>query len=564
VLAAGLVSALGLRAEEAVLASGKAVQGRLKRQSGRLVFIGSAPQRYFRLEQVAQVRMAPVKVMPLRAATVFRLLLTDERRLTGELLSMDRDQVRFRPAWGGPLTVPRAAVVGITQVPGLLSFWDEDFEDGLAAWKVTGEAKLSGRQYFSGKQSLMLEAPRQAAEFTLAGQLQAGQVGVNFYDGTNTGGSRWLLEAEFQTAQGPRVVRAVVADDGGNYTAEVPGSDQKPFPVARSAGWHRLTVEFGPQRLVVTVDDDLLFVSRRRGPGGPLGKFRLMCTAGKGKHRGAVFFDDVGLARTVAALDYTPADPDQDEVWLAGGDQVLGSIRRADRRRIDQVARFGARPWNWGQVRGIFLRRQSSAPWTTQGEHVTVWLRTGAGPQPDRLAGLVRALDDRRLVLHAPDLGEVAIDRDRLQRVRWEFHGRRIVLDDAPHHLGPKGRPAAELKPARAEGTKLRWRFRLKAVPHEARLRVEVVRLKGMADDIGKLLTRGELRTEVVVNDKVVDYLNRQVQHSEREPRWLTMALPERSLRAGENTLLIRLKPEKGTNHYESCGLTGVIVDIPQ
>jgi hypothetical protein len=177
---------------------------------------------------------------------------------------------------------------------------------------------------------------------------------------------------------------------------------------------------------------------------------------------------------------------------------------------------------------------------------------------------MVRALDDRRLVLHDPDLGDVLIDRGRLRRVRWDFYGRRMVLDDESHHLGPKGRLTAGLRPARAEGVSLRWRFRLKAVPKEARLQVGVVRLKGAADDIGMLLKRGELRTEVAVNGKLVDYLNRQVLHSEREPRWLTIPLPGHSLRAGENSLVIRQTPEKGTKHYESCGLTGVVVEIPR
>jgi hypothetical protein len=189
-------------------------------------------------------------------------------------------------------------------------------------------------------------------------------------------------------------------------------------------------------------------------------------------------------------------------------------------------------------------------------------VRTGAGPEPDHIAGLVRALDDRRLTLHDPVLGELTIDRGQVRRVRWDFHGRRIELDLAAHHLGPRGKMVAGLEPARAEGLSLRRTFRLKAAA-DVRLRVRVVHLKGTGDDIAAALKRGELQTEVVVNGKVVDYLNRHVLHSSREPRWLSVALPRNVLRAGDNSVLLRQTPEQETGHYESCGVTGLVVEIP-
>jgi hypothetical protein len=559
----GLLTASAVRADVANLADGKTVQGKLRLQDGRL-FLVTPAHKTFRLDQAPSVHLPADRVTPLRAAVVHRLTLADGGRLTGELLGLDKEIIRFRPAWTGPLTIPRSAAISITQLPGFLTFADEDFENGLKAWTATGKARLSDQEHASGKWSLVLDAPDQSAAYSLAEPLAPGRVGINFYDANNTKGSRWLVEADFGDAKGARTVRVIVADDGGNYTAEIPQSETKVFPMPRSAGWHRLIVEFAPQMLLVSIDDDLLYVSRRQGPGGSLRRIRLACREAGGKHRGAVFFDDLGLARAVESLRHERADPTQDELWLASGDQVLGSVSRADRRSIDLEARFGARPWKWGNVRAIFFRRQAPPLRTTQGEHVTVWLRTGAGPEPDTITGQVRRLDDRRLTLYDPILGELSIDLGRLRGLRWDFHGRRIELDRGPHHLGPEGKRVSGLEPARAEGLSLRRTFRLEAVPAAVELRVAVVHLKGMEDAIAGALREGELRTEVVVNGRVVDHLNRHVRKSPREPRWLTIALPRSVLRAGENTVLLRQTPEKRTMHYESCGVTGMVVEIPR
>src|SRR5262249_31391111 len=156
--------------------------------------------------------------------------------------------------------------------------------------------------------------------------------------------------------------------------------------------------------LLITVDEEILWVSRLRGPGGSLHKVRLVCSAGPGdvKPRGEVHFDDFSLARAVPPLRHQRADPGQDEIWLSAGDPIVGSLTRADRRTIDWRARFGKRTWNWGDVRGLFLRQQPDSPRTSDGEHIQVWLRTGAGSEADRVAGAVRTWDEKRLTLRHP------------------------------------------------------------------------------------------------------------------------------------------------------------------
>jgi hypothetical protein len=567
-LGAAWLSALLLgtaRGDEVALPDGKVVHGKLQRKGGRLVFLPARRDSPLPLDPGQLVRLPSTPIPPLRAATVHQVILTGDGRLTGELLELGERELHFRPAWSAPLTIPRHAVAALVQPAGFLTFFDEDFEKDLQAWTVTGKPGLGDRQSTSGKRSLLLDAPGQAVEFRLSAPLTAGRVGVNCRAGREAVGRRWLLEADFQGPKGPWTVRVVIAAGTNGYTAVVPDAEQKPFAVSAGAGWRRLGLEFSPTTLLVTVDNELLWVSRERGPAGPLSRVRLRCEAvGRGRQRGAASFDDFALARAVPPLHHHQADRNQDELWLLSGDQVLGTIPRADRRTIAFRSRFAARAWTWGEVRGIALRQGMAPPRTTTGEHVTVWLRTGAGPHPDRVAGVVRALDERRLTLNEPVLGEMEIDRGRVRRLRWDFSGQRIELDRGPHHLGPKGKLLSGLQPARAEGERLRWTFRLDAVPASARLQLQVVHLKGKEDDVAAALERGELRTEVVVNGAVVDYLNRHVLRSSGQPRRLTVALPRRVLQRGSNVLLLRQTPEQKTGHYENCGVSDLVVEVPR
>jgi hypothetical protein len=551
---------------EAVLPTGEKVRGSVQLKNGRLFFTPSRRQPALRLDQVDHVRFPLVQRPPARSATLHRITLIDGQCLTGELLSLDGQDVRCRPTWLGgarTLTLPRSAVVSVGQLPGYATFIAEDFEAGCKGWKLTGRPELSDRQHVSGKRSLLLDAPGQTAEYTLAEPLDAGGAGINFHDPLVTKGSRWLVEADFRGENGPQTVRVAVADPSDRYSVEVPGGKRAGFPVRRTAGWHRLYLEFAAKRLVISVDDDLLWVSRENGPAGPLRKVRLACRAAdKGKAQGQVFFDDFALARAVEYLRHRRADRGQDELWLLSGDQLFGRVLKADRRGIVLQARFGKRSWGWGEVRGIYLRETAAPPRTLEGEQVEVRIRTGAGPESDRVVGQVRGLDDKQLTLAHPLLGELVIERTRLRRLRWLFHGRRIELDNTAHHLGPKEKLVAGLYPARAEGVTATWKFNLKNLPATARLYLQATHVQGKEDGNAGAWERGELRAEVVVNGKVVDYLNRYVNRSTREPQRLTIVLPRKVLRAGRNILQVRQAPERQTRHYEHCGVSDLVLEF--
>src|SRR5262249_17961614 len=133
-----LLSGVGVRAEEATLRDGRRVQGTLGMDGqGRLRFTAGDPTPVSPGD-IHYIRWPDPPSAPLRVATLHRVLLADGQALTGQLLGLDEKQLRLRTAWADQLTVPREALVGVTQPGGRVALTEDDFEDGLKLWKVTG------------------------------------------------------------------------------------------------------------------------------------------------------------------------------------------------------------------------------------------------------------------------------------------------------------------------------------------------------------------------------------------------------------------------------------------
>lgn len=415
-----LACSLLAQAEEVILTNGKRAAGTLELDDkGRLRFTPAGQSAALSFSEVQQVRFSSEATFQRRPATVHQVHLPDGQRITGEFIELNEKELKLRPLGRDPISFPRSAVVAVTHPPGLVTILDEDFENDLKQWKLSGAPTLSNRQQTSGKQSLRFDGSGQGAEYLLAAPLQAGRVNINFHDPGKVVGTRWLVEAEYARAGKPWIVRIAIAGDAENYTAEVADARGQVGVVARSVGWHQLSLRWDHDYLLVGVDEQRVWSGGKEGPGGPLQKLRLLCVAqgNEGAIRGEVFFDDLSLARAVDRLPHRVEDATQDEAWLLAGDQLLGQVLRADRRTIHLQMRTGLQKLEWGEVRGVFLRKPAAPAKKPEGEQVRLWLHTGMGGEADQLEGIVRSLDARRLVLGHPLLGDLEIERPRLQRL---------------------------------------------------------------------------------------------------------------------------------------------------
>jgi hypothetical protein len=418
--AALLASVAAGAADEAVLRDGSRHPGSLAFAEGQLRFQSADGRAPFPPADVHAYRFPLLPGSPFSAPMLTRLWLPGQQRVTGELLGLDGEQVRFRTPWAASLTVPRKAVEALTQPPGQVSLFAAPFERGLKGWRVAGTPPVGAPASPSGQPSLLLDRPGQSAEHALGTPVAAGSFGVSFRETAPVEGAHWMVESGFRGDSEAHTLRVTVAGEPGGYAVAVPGRAAPIITSGSSPGWHRLRVEFGPTALVVTVDDVALVHDRRDGPGGPLVRVRLRCVeeAGTGGARGGVAFTDFGLARAVGERRRPPGEPGQDEVWLASGDQLFGRIRHADRQGVAVAGRFGDRTLAWSEVRGLFFRQ--SAPPAAEGQRVRVLWRPGPGPERDELEGVVTGLDDRQLTLTHDVLGVCRIERARLREVRAE------------------------------------------------------------------------------------------------------------------------------------------------
>jgi hypothetical protein len=411
-------------AEEAVLPDGRRLPGTLTFAGGRLHFRPTSGQAPLSLAELHAVRFPATPVPPLGVGRALRVVLADGQCLTGQLLDLDEQGGRLRTAWAEALAVPRQAVAAVTQLPGWNTFFAEDFSPGLPGWKVSGALTSSAALSPAGQHVLALSRAGQSVTHDLDPPVATGGFVVDFRLAGVPGGARWLAEAEFPRPGGPRTVRVVVAGSSNAYEAEVPGVEGTTCRLPRIPGWHRLRLDFAPDALSITIDDTALWYAEGHGPGGPLRQIRLSCTAAAGAAlRGEVAFADVSLARALPGRKHPPGDPEQDEVWLASGDQLFGQVRHVDGRSVEVVGRFGRRMVPWGEVRGIYLRHPAPDRRPAGEERVRVRLDPGAGEQLDELRGTVRGLDANCLTLDDPLLGECKVPRGRLRRLQIDSPG---------------------------------------------------------------------------------------------------------------------------------------------
>ena len=323
------------------------------------------------------------------------------------------------------MDVPRSAAVALRQPPGFQSVFEDDFTDGLGAWTVAGKPVVDG-----DSSAVALTAAGQSLAFSPTDPPDAGRVGVNFRDGDAAGG-RWSVDLRFQGDGEPRTLRVTVAGPGDAYEIEVPGLDGDGRRVARSAGWHRLTVRFSRDSLSVLCDDAVLWSNLRRGPGGTLRQVSLICSAEAKSDagHGRVEFTEFSLSRAVEEAHRPAADPTQEEIWLADGDQLFGdALRHRPPGRGDPGAVRQALAAVGRRARLLVPARRGTPPGTTQpgspagqpgspGGRVRLWIDSGLDPEPDVLDGVLKAIDDKQATLQHPALGGCT-SRERLRRLR--------------------------------------------------------------------------------------------------------------------------------------------------
>ena len=172
-----------------------------------------------------------------------------------------------------------------------------------------------------------------------------GRLELLFLDeGTVAAGSHWTLTLTFRGPTGPATLRVLLGWAEESLAVESPeGPALAVQRLARSRGWHRLTLRFGTEQTEIAVDGKEL--AHGKGPPGPLDAIGLE-TKSTGPAAGpadlAGIVGEIHLVRFAEPPASLEIDPSQDEVRLVVGDQLYGTIDQRGRRTRHDRCRLQA------------------------------------------------------------------------------------------------------------------------------------------------------------------------------------------------------------------------------
>jgi hypothetical protein len=561
------------KAETLTVDEQRPVRGRLVGLArGELAFLSEHDGKPRALERGAVVTFAPADGEPAAASAPFHVLLGAGGRLSGRLLEVTASEIRFAEGPSDkPFTVARGGAVAVVQRPGEALVVFEPFDTLLGrGWSLTGEAEIDADERASASKSLKLPSHGASVTLKLPEPIGSGRFEVSYYDGEEVvAGCRQLVDLSFRLPSHELApIRVILGWNDETLAVESPqGPALAVQRLSRRKGWHRLGIQFGPERLDIQVDNEVL--AHGNGPTGPLSEIRLATEVlrnGKPSSNQNARFDDLQLVRIASPPGRLNVDPSQDEARMITGDQTFGWVVKADAKRVILEQDNKEIPLPWSEVAGIYFRRRAETAAPIDGTLVRAEWKSKAPPQrreSDLIEGALVGVTDSELTFAVPYAGLVVVPRDRMIRVEVIGRGRHLVIDPHAHHLGD--RIVSDLDPAQPEGGAYELEFNLRQVPEApATLVLDVVQVVGEAGDaFSPQVKNGELVTRVLLNGKAFDTLNRHIRTKNDTPERIRLSIPAGALRAGKN--LLRFEQE-GTKmdpaKRDNLGLQGIAVDF--
>lgn len=513
-VAALLAATLAAHGDEALRTDGTHATGRLTfSETSRFLF-----RTVDRDEPIVGLDRVSFAVKSSAAPSVtlwHQIHLSSGEIILAEVRRLDDTALHVRPAWTEGLAVPRAAVERVTHLPGWRPILFDSFDAGLGAWTKTGEPRTDGGR-------LLFDRAGQGIDAAIR-SMAAGRVAVTFRSAVTTG-RRVRLDLGLVRDDRPRPVHVELIGPGDRYAVTAADKPDLTGKLHRVTGPRRLSVEFDKDRLAMFVDEFVLWV-RDAGP-GELRSIKL-ASDGDGTETAAV--DDVLVAAAVPVAEPRAwADLTADAVRSPDGDETFGTLSATGPAGVTLDVKGKKVSVAWTEAVEFTFRRGPVTEKPTAGEHVRVRVRTAEG-QHDVLDGAVQAFDDNSLVLMHPVLGELTLPRDRVEELRFLFHGRRRPVDSTPHHLG--ARPAFGFAVPKPEGLRFTRSVSLDN-PGAGFVVIDAANVSAKRTPV-----------EVLINGERIGELNRLAGRAEPAVRTYRLPLAAGVLRRGDSDIEVRLRP---------------------
>ena len=349
------------------VAGGQRVQGRI---AGSLAsgfsFIPTDGSPTLALEAGSIVRFEKTARDSLAGPPLFRVLCGEVFRLSGSIRSISPTAVRLGVSWqGSEISLLRPGVQVVLQRPGVARVLVDDFESlEPSRWTKSGKLSLDDDLHVSERKSLRIPSSGASISQNLDEPLFSGRLELAFHDdGLVAPGRKWSIDFTFQGQTGPWVLRVIPGWTDESLAVEMPIFPALPVQrLARSSGWHRFMLRFGPEKTEISVDGKDL--AHGKGPDGPLISIRLGSVPPAAdapvpevNKVPVCHIDDLQLIRFAEPTANFELDVKQDEVRLVVGDQLFGRIQTADSERVSMTVEGKAISLPWGQISGLYFRR---------------------------------------------------------------------------------------------------------------------------------------------------------------------------------------------------------------
>lgn len=461
---------------------------------------------------------------------VRQLELVTGERLNVEFLALDEQGCEFR--WHGHThcRLPLAAIRTLSNPPGVIDQWDESGE----SFRRDGQDKTTA-----------------AWHRTVATPLAAGELTV-WYRPRESKNSTVEFHCGFRRGDQDDVLRLRIHSTG-QVEVTPPAGWRRQFSqqLHPSHSWSRLAVHWNTQRCDVVVDDSLHSTYRNDAA-----RFNGLAVSSTSDEVWCVELDHLTLrefnAELAARADVPREVLDQDAVTLTTGDQLFGRFARAPQTgAVALRSPHGGWSGRWQDIIQLdFARRPLH---TLLVDPVDGWLfdvNTTAEGSTGHLAESLRAVRiDGRSITH-PWLGNIV--QSSLSIASFTPYGRGEFrwLEPDRQHLGDEIRP--DLTPSRPVGTAIAGTVQLDSVPSTATwivVDVAEVEPSGLhtlpTQPFLETLRGGGLRTELLLNDRLVTDLNRYVslRQPPNHPERLWVRIPSDAWRVGKNIWTIRQRP---------------------
>lgn len=495
-----------------------------------------------------------------------RVELATGESLMAEDLELDGARVRFDSILG-PIDLSRRLVREVHGAEKDTVLWRDAFARIATDWAPTGSPTIVTERARSAPASLLLANPAEGLKRRFATPVESGALSLMYYDtGITAPRRRWSIALGFGAEATPdlTIVPGWESASGTISIAESLGISTLPW--ARRTGWHELEVSFGPDQLLVTVDDAVVVASLSKGVDRPLTSISFAVDpvpadsprdVDPAPRAARVWIDDVALTERAPLAFRLVSDPERTDVLETTGDQWLGELLGADPQGIRlRVAAGQEVSIPWPRVRSARFPDVVVPESTWTGEIGDLTLRDGS-----RLIVVREALDEARWQVSHPRLGRRSLVVDQVADWTPRVVGRRIALAGSAFHSGTK--LVVGFRRPRPDGTAYETSFELPEPAGSAVACLRVVGMEGMGPQapFASTLRAGSMRSELWINGRNVDFFNRLLVARSMADRELRLPIPAGFLEVGSNVLRIRGVPDPATGGFDEIEVLSIALE---